>query len=162
MLPSAGGALLPLGGTEETAGYKGYGLGMFVELLCGVLPAAATGPDVQPWKPDRPRPIDYGHCFIAIDPSRFEDGSGSGPFDVRLKTYLDQMRRLPTVPDAPGPVLIPGDLEAASMARTNEVGVTLSTKVAASVNALARKYGVTLPKELEAVTVSAPKDYRVR
>ena len=24
MLPNAGGALLPLGGVEETAGYKGY------------------------------------------------------------------------------------------------------------------------------------------
>lgn len=62
MLPTAGGALLPLGGVEETAGYKGYALGMMVEMLCGVLPNAATGPDVQPWKPGRPRAIDYGHC----------------------------------------------------------------------------------------------------
>jgi L-2-hydroxycarboxylate dehydrogenase (NAD+) len=32
-----GGTLLPLGGTAETAGYKGYGLGVLVDILCGVL-----------------------------------------------------------------------------------------------------------------------------
>lgn len=31
------GTLLPLGGTELTSGYKGYGLAFLVELLCGVL-----------------------------------------------------------------------------------------------------------------------------
>lgn len=39
------GGLFPLGGAEETAGYKGYGLGMFVEILCSVLSGAAVGPD---------------------------------------------------------------------------------------------------------------------
>lgn len=28
---------MPLGGSEETAGYKGYGLSLLVETLCGVL-----------------------------------------------------------------------------------------------------------------------------
>ena len=40
-----GGGLYPLGGPEETAGYKGYGLGMFVEIMCSVLSGAAIGPD---------------------------------------------------------------------------------------------------------------------
>lgn len=31
------GTLMPLGGTELNSGYKGYGLGMFVEVLCGIL-----------------------------------------------------------------------------------------------------------------------------
>lgn len=30
-------ALLPLGGLEETAGYKGYGLALAVEILCGIM-----------------------------------------------------------------------------------------------------------------------------
>lgn len=29
--------LLPLGGTEANSGYKGYGLGMMVDILCGIL-----------------------------------------------------------------------------------------------------------------------------
>ena len=31
------GAGLPLGGAEETGGYKGYGLALMVEILCGVM-----------------------------------------------------------------------------------------------------------------------------
>ncbi len=29
--------ILPLGGQETNSGYKGYGLGMAVELLCGLM-----------------------------------------------------------------------------------------------------------------------------
>lgn len=31
------GCLMPLGGSEITSGYKGYGLGLLVETLCGIL-----------------------------------------------------------------------------------------------------------------------------
>lgn len=31
------GALMPLGGPEMHSGYKGYGLGMLVEIFCGIL-----------------------------------------------------------------------------------------------------------------------------
>ena len=27
--------LMPLGGTEENSGYKGFGLGMMVDIFCG-------------------------------------------------------------------------------------------------------------------------------
>lgn len=30
------GCLMPLGGSEITSGYKGYGLGALVEVLCGI------------------------------------------------------------------------------------------------------------------------------
>lgn len=29
--------LMPLGGSEINSGYKGYGLGMLVEIFCGIL-----------------------------------------------------------------------------------------------------------------------------
>ena len=41
-----GGGLTYLGGAEETSGYKGYGLGLMVEMLCGVLAGSAFGPAV--------------------------------------------------------------------------------------------------------------------
>ncbi len=44
-----GGGLLPLGGTEKTGGYKGYGLGMMVEFFCSVLAGSIPGPDVRCW-----------------------------------------------------------------------------------------------------------------
>uniref|UniRef100_A0A915KTG8 Malate dehydrogenase n=1 Tax=Romanomermis culicivorax TaxID=13658 RepID=A0A915KTG8_ROMCU len=43
------GGLLPLGGTEETGGYKGYGLGMLVEIFCGIMGGAHWGPHVRKW-----------------------------------------------------------------------------------------------------------------
>jgi LDH2 family malate/lactate/ureidoglycolate dehydrogenase len=49
--PSAGvaGGVMPLGGAEETSGYKGYGLGMLVEIFCGILADGAWGPNVRNW-----------------------------------------------------------------------------------------------------------------
>lgn len=45
-----GGALLPLGGAELTSGYKGYGLAVMVEVLCGILAGAQFGPKIRKWK----------------------------------------------------------------------------------------------------------------
>merc|ERR1712176_845029 len=103
-----GGGLTPLGGLEETAGYKGYGLNMMVEILCGVLSGCAgVGPDVPPWRVDRGGPVDYGHCFICIDPERLLPGA---KFQAALAAYLSQMRGLKPA-DADLAVLVPGDPE---------------------------------------------------
>ena len=67
-----GGGCLPLGGMEEngmrlqstiskflthrilhfilTGGYKGYGLGMMVEILCATMSGSEFGPNVRIWK----------------------------------------------------------------------------------------------------------------
>ena len=37
------GGLLPLGGLEENGGYKGFGLGLMVEILCGGLSGSKEG-----------------------------------------------------------------------------------------------------------------------
>ena len=31
-------------------GYKGYGLGMLVEIFCGILSGSAWGPNIRQWK----------------------------------------------------------------------------------------------------------------
>lgn len=36
------GFLLPLGGVETHSGYKGFGLGMMVEIFCGILTGGLT------------------------------------------------------------------------------------------------------------------------
>ena len=43
------GAGLPLGGGEESGGYKGYGLALMVEVLCGVMSGGAWGPHIRQW-----------------------------------------------------------------------------------------------------------------
>ena len=63
------GGLLPLGGLEETAGYKGYGLSLLVDILSGILPNAAYGPYVG--TPEDPKPSNIGHFFGALDINAF-------------------------------------------------------------------------------------------
>lgn len=132
------GGLYPLGGSEETAGYKGYGLGMFVEIMSAVLSGAAIGPDVQSWTLSRDGAVNYGHCFVVIDPARFSSG-----FDVRLGNYLDRMRSLP------GNVKVAGDPEKEFERDAAENGILLHESVATTLKALASKYDVQVPAELE-------------
>lgn len=51
MLDEDGGVLY-LGGAEETGGYKGYGLGMMVEVLGGILGGGSFGKNIRKWKGD--------------------------------------------------------------------------------------------------------------
>ncbi|CEF65224.1 Malate/L-lactate dehydrogenase family-containing protein [Strongyloides ratti] len=99
------GGLMPLGGIEETGGYKGSGLGMMVELLCGVLSGASYGKNIRFWQKDTSGMADLGQCFIVIDPNCFEDN-----FEERCQQYLDETRNLKPVEKGKN-VLVPGDIE---------------------------------------------------
>ncbi|KAF8572496.1 hypothetical protein P879_00509 [Paragonimus westermani] len=109
------GALMPLGGSEHTSGYKGYGLGMVVELFCGILSGAQYGSNIRQWMKTE-RPANLGQGFVAIDPNAF----GSG-FGERLSDYMRMMRELPRVDDSE-PVLVPGDPERRHMAECDAIG----------------------------------------
>jgi len=63
------GGLLPLGGLEETAGYKGYGLSLLIDILSGILSGAAYGPHVG--TPEDPKPSNIGIFVGAIDINAF-------------------------------------------------------------------------------------------
>ena len=58
------GALLPLGSTDILRSYKGYGLALLVDILCGALSGASTLTDVG--FPHEPRESNVGHFFMAI------------------------------------------------------------------------------------------------
>lgn len=83
-LPSGGGCSMPLGGAEETSGYKGYGLGLMVEIFCGILSGSAWGPHIRRWKVQNQviqvvghglpgQVANLGQCFVALDPAAFTD-----------------------------------------------------------------------------------------
>ena len=57
----------PLGGAEETGGYKGYGLALVVELLTGVLAGAAFGPNIVGLFSTEAK-SDLGQFHLRIDP----------------------------------------------------------------------------------------------
>ena len=56
------GGLFPLGGREETGGYKGYGLGMMVDIFCGIMAGSKYANNVRRWgfATDGSNPADLG------------------------------------------------------------------------------------------------------
>ena len=67
--PGGHGALLPLGGMEITAGYKGYGLALLVEILCSALSGGNYLTKVG--GPGKPEPTGVSHFFMAINIEAF-------------------------------------------------------------------------------------------
>jgi L-2-hydroxycarboxylate dehydrogenase (NAD+) len=62
--------LTPLGGSREQGGHKGYGLGLMVDILCGVLAGASWAARTRHAE-EPPTRADIGHFFGAIDIGRF-------------------------------------------------------------------------------------------
>lgn len=100
-----GKGLMPLGGEEINSGYKGYGLGMVVDILCAVLSGANYGHHVRHWQDYSNQVANLGHFFVALDPQFFAPG-----FSDRLQELMDHLRQLTPV-DPDKPVLVPGDPE---------------------------------------------------
>ncbi|XP_028043945.1 uncharacterized protein LOC114253309 isoform X2 [Bombyx mandarina] len=109
--------LLPLGGAEETSGYKGYALSALVEVLCSGLSGSKSTHQVRGWELDsQGGPPDLGHCFAAIDPGCFAPG-----FEDRISNCLQHWRNLEPM-DPKLPVLAPGDKERKNYAETQKRG----------------------------------------
>ncbi|XP_064090531.1 uncharacterized oxidoreductase YjmC-like isoform X1 [Macrobrachium nipponense] len=109
------GALMPLGGPETHSGYKGYGLGMLVEIFCGIMAGAHYGPNVRRWM-QTDRPADLGQCFVAIDPSFFAPG-----FEGRMSDLMDHCRNMEPAEQGK-PVLAAGDPERAHIEKIKKEG----------------------------------------
>jgi LDH2 family malate/lactate/ureidoglycolate dehydrogenase len=144
------GGLYPLGGAEETAGYKGYGLGMFIEIMCAVLSGNGpenVGPDVKSWSVTRDGASNYGHAFVVIDPKRFSSG-----FEDHLGLYLNRMRGLPG-----GNVKVAGDPEKEFEHDATENGIILHEDVATTLKLLAKRLDVAVPEEMRRLDVLKAK-----
>ncbi len=77
-----GGVLLPFGG------YKGYGLGMMVEMFAAVLSGAANTTDVHAWNTVPGESGNVGHFIMAMDVSRIGDRD---EFVSRVESVLERI-----------------------------------------------------------------------
>jgi len=109
------GCLMPLGGTEENSGYKGYGLALMVDVLCGVLGGGCYGNNIRKWKGGGNQVANLGQFFMAINLSSF-----APDFNGRLSDILTTMRNLPQVTEKP--VLVHGDPEKANEKAAESTG----------------------------------------
>jgi LDH2 family malate/lactate/ureidoglycolate dehydrogenase len=135
------GALHPLGGEEATAGYKGYGLALAVDMLTGVLGGATFGPNIIGLFSTEAA-SDLGQTFVVLDPAAIDE---PGAFERRLEGYLEQLVAAPLAPGAPGRVLIPGEPEAAADARSVDQGVVIDGVHADGLRTLGARLGVPFP-----------------
>ncbi|MRR32269.1 Ldh family oxidoreductase [bacterium] len=138
-----GGALLPLGGSDIMRGYKGYGLGLMVDIFSGVLSGAAFGPEVG--APGRDAPANVGHFFAAVNIGAFRD-------PLAFKSDLDSL--IHTLKDAPKAVgqeriYIHGEKEFELFERNSREGVPLLLEVVKGLKEAGEQVGV--PFDLQAV-----------
>jgi L-2-hydroxycarboxylate dehydrogenase (NAD+) len=141
--PVAGmsGALLPLGGYgTENGGHKGYGLGLLVDILCGVLGGGAFGPDLHRTG-GLLDPAIVSHFFAAIRIDGFRDPA---LFKADVSRELRAMRESAVIPGAAS-VVTAGDPETQKTQEAYSLGVALDPVVVASLTRVAEKLGIPGP-----------------
>uniref|UniRef100_A0AAY4CLI2 Malate dehydrogenase n=1 Tax=Denticeps clupeoides TaxID=299321 RepID=A0AAY4CLI2_9TELE len=132
-----GGGLVPLGGPEITGGHKGYGLGLMVEVFCGMLAGSRYSRHIRTWR-DTDRVADLGQCFVAVNPENFAPG-----FNERMSELLHINRSLEPVGEQV-PVLVPGDPERMHIEKCQLLGgIPYPLKVVRHMNEFARSIGVS-------------------
>lgn len=131
------GALLPLGGVEDSAGYKGYGLAAMVDILTGILSGSLYGPLVAYlWTLERPS--DLGQFFLALRPGAFCD---PGDFQTRLRDWQRLLKEAPLAADATE-ILLAGEKEQRATERNRREGVPIHPKVATRLGELGAGAGM--------------------
>jgi ureidoglycolate dehydrogenase (NAD+) len=126
----------PIAALEPLGGHKGQCLGMAVEILCSLLTGMPLDHQLSHlYSPPFDEPRRVSHLFIALEIAAF---TGLRSFRSRLSQWLAAVRRQPALGGEP--VLVPGDLEAASRRRRAR-GIPLSDDDWLALTAIERGLG---------------------
>lgn len=106
---------------NPAGGYKGYGLGMMIDVLCALLAGGLISKDIPPMYA---QPLDdskrrIGHFFVAISIERF---CPLGIFRQHLQNMVDRVRSLPPM-SGENCVMVPGDPEKQSYSKRTCEGI---------------------------------------
>lgn len=137
------GGLLPLGGTREMGGHKGYCLSSMVDILCCVLSGANWGPFAPPFAIFEEAPKEsvgkgIGHFFGAMEIDGFEDVD---VFKKRIDHWIDVFRNTKPVPGREA-VLIPGDPEHEAERIRKKEGIPVIQAVVDDLKQIAKETGI--------------------
>ncbi len=123
-----GGALLPLGGSE---GYKGTGLAVIVEILCGLLTGLGFGVE--------PSGRHNDGCFMAVfNVAAFRPLAG---FKAEVAEFARWLKSTPPSAGSPG-VFYPGELEHLREIDRRRDGIAVEEATWAKLQELAAGYGL--------------------
>ena len=137
VLERSEGGLNPVGGSGELGGHKGYGLGLMVHVLGGVLGGASFSP-VRNLDPDPAKPDNIGHYFQVLNPAAFR---APQDFHDDLDSVLDTLKAVPPA-DPALPVLVAGDPERATHAQRSREGIPVLPDLQRQVREIARDANV--------------------
>lgn len=126
------GSILPMGGAQA---YKGFGLGLMIEILTGAL----SGGNVAKTVPYPKK----GNCvfILLIDPARF---GGADHFQSEVGQLVEYVKSCPRVPGC-DEIILPGDPERRLAAKRAKEGVSLDAENWSALVKLGEKLGVTAP-----------------
>ena len=122
------GAMLPLGGP---VGYKGYGLGLMVELMGGLMGGEGTANGERSFKSN-------GVLFTAYDPSFFTDDETYRSEIEGLIHHVTSSRPDPRI----GEVLVPGELEFRTSEKRRKEGLVVDDGTWSKIAVVAQKVGL--------------------
>jgi LDH2 family malate/lactate/ureidoglycolate dehydrogenase len=137
--PTTDPALAAQGALAPFAGYKGFGLCLFLGLLAGPLLGAKVGKPLG--QAVRDGHYDKGDLFVALDPGAFGDPP---VFHAAVRAHLEEVkssRKAAGVTE----IRIPGERAGAERARRLREGVPIAEEVWRGVAGLARELKVPLP-----------------
>jgi uncharacterized oxidoreductase len=126
------GSILPMGGPQA---YKGFGLGLMIEILTGALSGGLTAREV-------PYPK-KGNCvfMLLLDPAGF---GGAEHFAAEVEQLVEYVRSCPRL-DGVNRILLPGDPERALLAEQRARGIPIDDENWTQLVRLAEKLDVPVP-----------------
>ncbi|TAM72670.1 Ldh family oxidoreductase [bacterium] len=131
------GALLPLGGYgTDLGGHKGYGLGLLVDILCGVLSGGAFGNDLPRRKENARGAV--AHFFGAFRIDGFRDVAAfKADMDKELRAFKQSAK-------APGQdrIYVAGEIEHEKTVKHRAEGVPVHVRVWEGLEQLSRELGI--------------------
>ena len=130
---------------QPIGGYKGYGLAVLVEILCGVLTGAAFLGGVQGWINERGIAADQGHAFLAIDVNALMPIAA---FKARMDAMIREIKAAPRAVGVER-IYLPGEMEWERREQALRDGLRLPDYVLSNLLGLAEDVGMV--KELGAL-----------
>jgi LDH2 family malate/lactate/ureidoglycolate dehydrogenase len=119
------GSLLPLGSDRTRGSHKGYGLAVMVDILCGLLSAAAYGPHCLSLTSEFDQVADVGHFYLALRVDAFRPLE---EFTATMDTMIRDLRATPPVPGEDR-VIVAGEPEFDEEERRRADGIPLTPEV---------------------------------
>jgi L-2-hydroxycarboxylate dehydrogenase (NAD+) len=134
MINRSGGGILPLGGEGESfSGYKGYGLALLVDVLCGVLSGGAYADMVDSKDANgENQPAAVSHFFMALKIENFVD---QDTFCENLDNLIDRIKNSTKAEGRPR-IYIHGEKEQELYEKHKSAGVPLDDKTFQSLQAI--------------------------